>query len=90
LVRLDGFEETQNAILVRLDGFEEGLHTLQAKQDIMQQDINELNRKVTAIFEQTAQLTEFKVEMLQFESNTKKWLRRHDTDIELLKKVYLR
>lgn len=80
LVRLDNLEEGQSAILVRLDN-------LEAKQDIMQRDINELHRKVAVVFEQAAQLTEFKVEMFQFKSNTEKTLRSHETDIELLKKA---
>ncbi|MBS3886185.1 MAG: hypothetical protein KGZ41_03200 [Dethiobacter sp.] len=90
LARMDNLEEGQNAILVRLDNLEEGQHKLEAKQDIMQLEINELHRKVTVVFEQTAQLTEFKMEILQFKSNTVKTLRRHETDIEFLKKVYIR
>jgi len=90
LDRLDNLEEGQSAILVRLDNLEEGQHKLEAKQDIMQRDINELHRKVAVVFEQAAQLTEFKIEMFQFKSNTEKTLRSHETDIELLKKAYIR
>ena len=90
LARLGSLEEGQNGILVRLDGLEEGQHKLEAKQDLMQHDLYELHRKVAVIFEQTAELTEFKMETFQFKSNTVKTLRRHETDIALLKKAYLR
>ena len=67
-VRMDGMEERMGSIEVRMDGMEKRMGSIEVRMDGMEKrmatkdDVKELSRRMNAIYEQTAMLTEFRTE----------------------------
>lgn len=87
---LEKVNSLENQFSGRMDKLDGRMDKLEQNQNEMGQDLKRLSKKVDIIFEQTAGLLEFKTEMLHSQNETKQILRRHETDIELLKKVVAR
>ena len=66
--KMDGMEKRMGSIEVRMDGMEERMGSIEVRMDGMEKrmatkdDVKELSRRMNAIYEQTAMLTEFRTE----------------------------
>ncbi|MCG8512566.1 MAG: hypothetical protein MI740_00370 [Halanaerobiales bacterium] len=80
-------KELLNQILGELKNLKQGQDELRTAVSELKSDVKKLQRKTDSIFEETGGLLEFKTEMNAKITIIGKKVNRHETDIQLLKKV---
>ncbi|EEG76458.1 DUF4164 family protein [Dethiobacter alkaliphilus] len=85
--RMDRLEGRMDRLEGQMDKLEGRMDQQDSRMDRLEHAQAAMSRKVDYIYEETAGLLEFKTATVRFQEETVKTLQRHETDIELLKKI---
>ncbi|MCW3491189.1 DUF4164 family protein [Dethiobacter alkaliphilus] len=88
--RMDRLEGQMDKLEGQMDKLEGRMDQQDSRMDRLEHAQAAMSRKIDYIYEETAGLLEFKTATVRFQEETVKTLQRHETDIELLKKIAAR
>ena len=83
--RLDGVEKRLDSVEKRLDVMEQRVSNLENEMIEVKGELKELNRRMNAVYDQVAFLTEFRTEVLMFKDDTKQKLEKINNEKEAIK-----
>lgn len=90
--KIEGIEKRLDSMERRMDGLEKRLTSLEVKvanieKDVgeLKENVKELNRRMNAVYDQVAFLTEFRTEMIMFKDETNKRFEKLTKEQEAIK-----
>ncbi|AEM74039.1 hypothetical protein [Caldicellulosiruptor acetigenus] len=90
--RLDSMEKRMDSLERRMDGLEKRLTSLEVivatiEKDVgeLKENVKDLNRRMNAVYDQVAFLTEFRTEMIMFKDETNKRFEKLTKEQEAIK-----